>query len=156
MRRTRFDNSHCPIARVTDLFGDWWTPLVLRDAMYGITKFDDFQHELGVSRAVLSARLTRLVDEGLMEKVAYQERPVRHEYVLTEKGRAAWSVLAVMWRYGEDHMWEGDEKPLVELTHRKTREPVRPMVIDETTGDPIDLDVIKLRTRRETHRRDPA
>ena len=58
MRRTRFDDAQCPIARVTDLFGDWWTPLVLRDAMYGITRFEDFQHELGVSRAVLSQRGT--------------------------------------------------------------------------------------------------
>jgi DNA-binding HxlR family transcriptional regulator len=148
MRRTRFDNAECPIARVTDLFGDWWTPLVLRDAMYGITKFEDFQHELGVSRAVLSARLTRLVDEGLMEKVPYQERPVRHEYVLTEKGSAAWSVLAAMWRFGEDHLWDGDEKPLVELAFRDTAEPVRPAVVDESTGRPITLDRVTIRTRR--------
>jgi DNA-binding HxlR family transcriptional regulator len=148
MRRTRFDDAECPIARVTDLFGDWWTPLVLRDAMYGITKFEDFQHELGVSRAVLSARLTRLVDEGLMEKVPYQARPVRHEYVLTEKGRAAWSVLAAMWRFGEDHLWDGDETPPVELAFRDTAEPVRPTVVDESTGRPVTLDQITIRTRR--------
>jgi len=148
MRRTRFDDAECPIARVTDLFGDWWTPLVLRDAMYGITKFEDFQHELGISRAVLSARLTRLVDEGLMEKVPYQERPARHEYVLTEKGRAAGSVLAAMWRFGEDHLWDGDETPLVELAFRDTAEPVRPTVVDESTGRPVTLDQITIRTRR--------
>jgi len=148
VRRTRFDDAFCPIARVTDLFGDWWTPLVLRDAMYGITKFEDFQQELGVSRAVLSARLVRLVDEGLLDKVPYQDRPVRHEYVLTEKGRAAGDVLAAMWRFGEDHMWEGDDQPLVELASRTTGEQVRPLVVDEATGERIELDRLKLRRRR--------
>ncbi len=148
MRRTRFDDAFCPIARVTDLLGDWWTPLVLRDAMYGITKFEDFQQELGVSRAVLSARLVRLVDEGLLDKIPYQDRPVRHEYVLTEKGRAAGDVLAAMWRFGEDHMWEGDDQPLVELASRTTGEQVRPLVVDEATGERVELDRLKLRRRR--------
>lgn len=148
MRRTRFDTAHCPIARVTDLFGDWWTPLVLRDAMYGITRFEDFQHELGVSRAVLSARLSRLTDEGLLDKVRYQERPPRHEYVLTDKGRAAGDVLAAMWRFGEDHMWESDTQPLVELASRETGERVRPRVVDETTGEPLAMETLKLRSRR--------
>lgn len=148
MRRTRFDDAGCPIARVTDLFGDWWTPLVLRDAMYGITRFEDFQHELGVSRAVLSARLTRLVDEGYMDKVPYQERPVRHEYVLTDKGRALWDVLAVMWRFGEDHLWDEGERPQVELAFRDTKERVRPIVVDEATGRSVGLDDIRMRTRR--------
>ena len=105
MRRTRFDTDPCPIARVADLFGDWWTPIILRDALFGVQRFEDFQKNLDVSRATLSSRLTRLVYEGLMERVAYQQRPVRHEYVLTEKGRAASDVLIAMWRYGEDHFW---------------------------------------------------
>jgi DNA-binding HxlR family transcriptional regulator len=148
VRRTRFDEAECPIARVTDLFGDWWTPLVLRDAMYGITRFADFQHELGVSRAVLTQRLTRLVDEGLLDRVPYQDRPVRHEYVLTDKGRAAWDVLAAMWRFGEDHLWEGDEAPFLELAFRDTEEPVRPVVVDEGTGRRVGLDQITVRRRR--------
>lgn len=147
MRRTRFDDAECPIARVTDLFGDWWTPLVLRDAMYGVTRFDGFQQGLEVSRAVLSARLNRLVDEGYMAKVRYQERPVRHEYVLTDKGRDLWSVLAVMWRFGEDHLW-ADGAPALELAFRDTGEPVRPTVVDEATGRPVELDDVRLRRRR--------
>ncbi|MDG2028269.1 MAG: helix-turn-helix domain-containing protein [Acidimicrobiales bacterium] len=152
MRRTRFDDAECPIARVTDLFGEWWTPLVLRDAMYGITKFEDFQHELGVSRAILTARLSRLVDEGYMDKVPYQDRPVRHEYVLTDKGRAMWDVLAVMWRFGEEHLWEDGEQPLVELAFRDTKERVRPVVVDEATGRPVDLAAIRIRSRTRTRR----
>jgi DNA-binding HxlR family transcriptional regulator len=148
VRRTRFDDAHCPIARVTDLLGDWWTPLILRDAMYGITRFEDFQSELGVSRAVLSARLSRLVDEGLLDKTPYQDRPRRHEYVLTDKGRAAGDVLAAMWRFGQDHMWTDGDQPLVELVSRGTGQRVRPRVVDETTGEPLAMDALKLRARR--------
>ena len=64
MRRTRFDEWPCPIARATDLVGDWWTPLVLRELFAGRSRFDDIQAELGCSRAVLTKRLNRLVDEN--------------------------------------------------------------------------------------------
>lgn len=148
MRRTRFDDAHCPIARVTDLFGDWWTPLILRDAMFGVRRFDDFQKNLGVSRAVLSARLTRLVDEGLMEKVEYQQHPVRHEYRLTDKGRAANDVLLAMWRFGEDHLWPEGEDPLVELAFRESREPVHPVVVDEATGRRLEPADLRMQRRR--------
>src|SRR3982751_6607885 len=99
MRRTRFDHWPCPIARATDLIGDWWTPLVLREAFAGRRRFEDFQRALGMPRASLAARLERLVDDGLMMKTPYAERPLRHEYRLTDKGRAFWDVLAAMWRW---------------------------------------------------------
>jgi HxlR-like helix-turn-helix len=67
---------------------DWWTPLVLRDAISGVRRFDDFQSNLGIPRAVLAARLDRLVESGMLRKVQYEERPARSEYRLTEKGRA--------------------------------------------------------------------
>ena len=99
MRRTRFDDSACPIARTTDLIGDWWTPMVMREAFLGRRRFEEFQGALSLSRGVLAQRLARLVDEGLLEKRPYQERPVRFEYVLTEKGRDFYPVLAAMWRW---------------------------------------------------------
>ena len=77
MRRTRFDHWPCPIARTTDLVGDWWTPLVMREAFSGRRRFEDFQRALKVPRAVLARRLDRLVDEGLLKKVSYQEHPPR-------------------------------------------------------------------------------
>ena len=138
MRRTRFDADPCPIARVADLFGDWWTPIILRDALFGVQRFEDFQKNLDISRATLSSRLTRLVDEGLIEKVAYQQHPVRHEYVLTEKGRAASDVLIAMWRYGEDHFWPERQRPPLELAFRESRATVRATVVDEVTGRPLD------------------
>src|SRR6185369_15874488 len=99
MRRTRFHRWPCPIARTTDLIGDWWTPLVMREAFLGRKRFDEFIDALGIPRAVLVDRLERLVHEDMLRKVAYEERPPRYEYRLTEKGIAFYDVLAAMWRW---------------------------------------------------------
>src|SRR5687768_10964681 len=96
MRRTRFDTWPCSIARTVDLAGDWWTPLVMREALYGARRFEQFQRRLGLSRNVLTQRLDRLVEQGLLERSPYQERPTRHEYTPTEKGRDFFGVLAAM------------------------------------------------------------
>ena len=134
MRRTRFDASPCPIARTTDLVGDWWTPIVMREAFLGRRRFDDFQQALSLSRGVLAQRLSRLVEEGLLAKRPYEEHPPRHEYVLTEKGRAFYPVLAAMWRWGADWLWEeGSETPF-ELYDKESGAPVQPRVVDEHTG----------------------
>jgi DNA-binding HxlR family transcriptional regulator len=138
MRRTRFDAAPCPIARATDLIGDWWTPVLLRNACFGQRRFDDFQKSLGVSRAILARRLDRLVTEGLMTKVPYSDRPPRFEYELTDKGRAFWDVLAAMWRWGSDWLWEGDGAPVM-LVDRESRREVRPAVVDERTGERLDV-----------------
>ena len=107
MRRTSFAHWPCSVARTMDLLGDWWTPLVLRESFYGIRRFDEFQQALGIARNTLVDRLRRLVDEGLLEKVPYQTEPVRHDYVLTEKGRDFWQVLAAMMTWGD--RWLADE-----------------------------------------------
>jgi len=138
MRRTRFDRWPCPIARATDLIGDWWTPLVLREAFAGRRRFEDFQRALGTPRAVLARRLDRLVDEGLMKKVPYAEHPARFEYRLTDKGRAFWDVLAAMWRWGQDWLWKEGCSPVILVDHETGRE-VRPLVVDENTGQRLDV-----------------
>jgi len=119
VRRTRFDDAPCPIARATDLIGDWWTPLVMREALSGVCRFGDFVARLDVPKAVLTARLNRLVEEGMLDKVEYQSNPVRYEYQLTEKGSAFGDVLAAMWRWGNDWMWSDGEAP-VALKDRET------------------------------------
>jgi DNA-binding HxlR family transcriptional regulator len=147
MRRTRFDKAPCPIARVSDLIGDWWTPLVLREAFLGKRRFEDIQTALGVPRAVLAKRLARLVDEGLLDKVLYEEHPPRHEYRLSAKGTAFIDVLAAMWRWGSDWLWE-DGAPVV-LLDRATKREVRPIVVDEATKERIDPSTITVaRARR--------
>jgi DNA-binding HxlR family transcriptional regulator len=148
VRRTRFDDADCPIARTVDLAGDWWTPVLMREAFLGRRRFDEFQQALSVSRSVLARRLARLVDEGLLARRLYQERPPRHEYVLTEKGRAFYPVLAAMWRWGSDWLWEDGSQPAFELYDRDSGHPVRPRVVDENTGDPIDVRRIRVGPRQ--------
>jgi DNA-binding HxlR family transcriptional regulator len=138
MRRTRFSDWPCSIARTVDLVGDWWTPLVMREAFYGARRFEQFQGQLGLSRNVLTQRLNRLVEEGMLERVAYQERPLRHEYRLTEKGRDFFTVLAAMIRWG-DRWLAGDEGPPIELRDRESREQVELAVVDARTGQPVDI-----------------
>jgi DNA-binding HxlR family transcriptional regulator len=140
MRRTRFDDWPCPIARTSDLIGDWWTPLVMRQAFMGARRFGEFSEQLEIPRAVLTARLARLVDEGLLERVEYQSNPPRDEYRLTDKGRDFWNVLAAMWRWGSDWLWEDDAagSPVV-LRDRETGELVEPLVVDQATGQPLDV-----------------
>ncbi len=150
MRRTRFDQWPCPIARTTDLIGDWWTPLVLRDAFSGCRRFEQFSESLGIPRAVLAARLDRLVAEGLMEKRPYEDHPPRYEYRLTPKGLAFWDVLAAMWRWGEDWLWEDGAEPPLMLADRETGHEVRPVLVDEATGERLDVRSIRVRSRRSS------
>jgi DNA-binding HxlR family transcriptional regulator len=148
MRRTRFDDWPCPIARTTDLIGDWRTPIIMREAFAGVRRFDDFHEHIGVPRAVLTQRLNRLVEVGMLAKVAYEERPPRYEYRLTEKGRAFWDVLAAMWRWGDDWLWGEDERSPVTLVDKDTRDEVRPLVVDENTGKPLDVRRLRMARAR--------
>jgi DNA-binding HxlR family transcriptional regulator len=141
MRRTSFSDWHCSIARTVDLTGDWWTPLVMRAAFYGARRFEEFQRQLGLSRNVLSQRLERLVKEGMLERVPYEERPPRYEYWLTEKGRDFFTVLAAMIRWG-DRWLAGDEGPPIELHDRESGARVDVEVVDSATGEPVDVDRI--------------
>jgi DNA-binding HxlR family transcriptional regulator len=98
-----YDTQNCSIARTLEVVGERWTLLVLRDAFLGVRRFDDFQRDLGVARNVLAERLSRLVDQGLLEKRRYQERPERFEYRLTQKGRDLWPVIHALASWGDEH-----------------------------------------------------
>jgi DNA-binding HxlR family transcriptional regulator len=116
VKRTSFSHWPCSVARTMDILGDWWTPMVLRECFYGVRRFEDFQRALRVGRNVLSQRLTRLVDEGLLERVAYCERPLRHEYLLTAKGNDFWPVLAAISAWGDAHL-AGEAGPPLIMRH---------------------------------------
>jgi len=137
MRRTRFEEWNCSIARATDILGDWWTPLVIREAFWGTRRFDDFVDHLGIGRNILAERLHRLTDEGIFDKVAYRERPARYEYRLTDKGRALFGVIAALHRWGNDWL-ATDAGPPVEMVDRRTGHVINPVVVDEQTGEPLD------------------
>jgi DNA-binding HxlR family transcriptional regulator/peroxiredoxin len=94
-------DDHCGVAASMALLGDAWTVLVLRDLARGRTRFESLLAESGVSRKVLSARLRVLEDAGILNRVAYQERPVRHDYLLTDRGRALLPVLAALQQWGD-------------------------------------------------------
>ncbi|MCX4462335.1 helix-turn-helix transcriptional regulator (plasmid) [Streptomyces sp. NBC_01340] len=144
MRRTSFANWPCSIARTMDLLGDWWTPLVLREAFYGIKRFDEFQQELKIARNTLTDRLRRLVDEGLMEKRAYQHDPVRYDYVLTEKGRDFFGVLAAMNTWGNRWL-SGEQGPPVVFHHDRCGHESAAEVVCAGCGEPM--------TAEDTHPR---
>lgn len=107
----------CSVARTLDVVGDKWSLLVIRDAFYGVRRFEDFTRDLGIARNVLTDRLTRLVDAGVLERHLYEQRPPRYEYRLTRKGRDLMPVLLTLMRWGDTWAPEDDEPP-VELIHR--------------------------------------
>ncbi len=116
----------------------------MREAFLGARRFEEFQTALDAPRAVLAARLKRLCDEGLLDRVEYQPNPPRFEYRLTAKGRELWGVLAAMWRWGSDWSWpEGDVPPVV-LRDRETGRVVRPVVVDERTGERLDVRALRV------------
>jgi DNA-binding HxlR family transcriptional regulator len=107
---------NCSVAQCLEVVGEWWSMLILRDAFLGVTRFDDFQARLGISRNVLNQRLSRLVDEGVLDRVPYQEHPPRSDYRLTDKGRDLWPVLTAMRQWGDQ--WAAPDGPRVQLVHR--------------------------------------
>jgi DNA-binding HxlR family transcriptional regulator len=104
VRWSDIDAIPCPVAQAMSVIGDAWTTLILRDALRGTTKFDDFQRSTRASRAILSERLSRLVEHGVMERRLYEAHPPRHEYRLTDKGRALQPVLMSLAHWSETHL----------------------------------------------------
>jgi DNA-binding HxlR family transcriptional regulator len=106
----------CSIARATDLFADAWTALIMRDVLLGLTRFDDLAEDLGISRKVLAARLARLVEEGVLARERYQERPPREHYLATAKGKELFPVLLALMKWG-DRWYSGEDGPPARIHH---------------------------------------
>jgi DNA-binding HxlR family transcriptional regulator len=96
-----YGNQTCSIARTLEVVGERWTILILRDVFLGVRRFDALQADLGIARNVLATRLERLVDAEILKKHAYQERPARYEYRLTEKGVGLWPVVVELMQWGD-------------------------------------------------------
>ena len=116
MLRSDYSGQNCSIAATLELIGERWTLLIVRDAFLGVRRFDDFQSRLGIARNVLQSRLSRLVDEGVLRRVEYQERPQRFEYRLTSKGVDLWPVLVALMKWGDRHAFP--DGPPVVLRHK--------------------------------------
>jgi DNA-binding HxlR family transcriptional regulator len=116
VERKSFADMDCSVAQCLEVVGEWWSMLIVRDAFLGVTRFDDFQRRLGISRNILQQRLARLVDAGVLARDPYSEHPPRHDYRLTDKGRDLWPVLTAMRQWGDRHA--APSGPPLEVVHK--------------------------------------
>lgn len=147
MERKSFADMHCSVAQCLEVVGEWWSMLIVRDAFLGVTRFDDFQDRLGISRNILNQRLNHLVDAGVLTKVPYSERPRRYDYRLTDKGRDLWPVLTAMRQWGDQHA-APDGPPLV-MVHKGCGHEVDAVMTCSSCGE-------QLAARQVTARRGPG
>jgi DNA-binding HxlR family transcriptional regulator len=136
VQRKSFGSMKCPIARSLERVGEWWSILILRDAFYGLKRFDEFQEDLGVAPGILTRRLNALVESGLLARRRYSEHPPRDEYVLTERGRDFRPVLLALLAWGNRHF--APDGAAVQLANRRTGALVEPVLVDGATGEKID------------------
>ena len=135
MQRTRFDAMTCPIARSLDRVGEWWSMLIMRDALHGITRFDALTQHLGIAPNMLTRRLTALVAAGLLDKRQYSDHPPRFEYVPTACGQDFLPVLLHLNAWGNRHFApEGRRVRVVDLGTGAEADPV---LVDRNTGREI-------------------
>ncbi len=133
MQRKCLDGSSCPVARSLDSIGDWWTLLIVRDAMLGVRRFSKFQGSLGLARNVLSVRLKKMVADGVMTMGPAADGTSYREYVLTEKGEALLPVLVAMRQWGERYLFQPEE-PREELVNRHSGKKLERMRVRDEDG----------------------
>src|SRR5213080_1249106 len=126
MKRKSLDTANCPIARTLDVIGDWWSLLIVRDALLGKRRFGEFQKSLGLAKNILSTRLRKLVSHGVLEVGPAPGGSAYQEYTLTEKGRRLYIVLVALRQWGETCLFEEGELDLL-LVDQKTGQPVKPL-----------------------------
>ncbi|HZC14765.1 MAG TPA: helix-turn-helix domain-containing protein [Thermoleophilaceae bacterium] len=133
-----YDSQVCSIARALETIGDRWTLLVIRDLFLGLRRFEDLQRDLGVARNVLTDRLGRLVEDGIVERRLYQERPERYEYRLTAKGLDLWPVMISLMKWGDRHSPDEGGAPTV-VVHRDCGGEIDERFNCRRCGEPIDV-----------------
>jgi DNA-binding HxlR family transcriptional regulator len=127
----------CPVGRAVETVGEWWSILILRDALQGSTRFDEFERNLSIAPNILSRRLAHLTKTGMFVRRRYQERPPRYEYMLTDKARDFFPVIATLLAWGNKHLAPKGESIL--LANRHDRRPLDPVVVDAADRQPITL-----------------
>jgi DNA-binding HxlR family transcriptional regulator len=135
MRRTRFTTMDCPIARSLDRVGEWWSILILRDALGGMTRFEEFQKSLKIAPNMLTRRLNALVEAGFLARRRYSEHPPRHEYIVTERGRDFRPILIALIAFGNRHF--APEGASVSIVDAVSGAPAEPILVDRLTGRPL-------------------
>lgn len=140
LRRDYEGQEPCSVAWTLELVGERWTWLIVRDAFLGLTRFAEFERSLGIARNVLAARLARLVDEGIFERVPYSRRPLRFEYRLTKKGRDLFTALNALRQWGDRHL---SPSPMRLLRRRADGRPVVVALVPEGTPS-LELEEVEL------------
>ncbi len=136
MVRKRFPDTHCSVARALNDVGDWWSLLVVKEAMLGTRRFVDFQQNLGIARNILCDRLARLLENGVLIKQDVGEHGTRYEYRLTDKGRDLFTVITALRQWSD--RWNGESDGL-ELVDRVRREPVASVSVQDSRGHRLDV-----------------
>ena len=132
LKRNYDGQESCSVAQALEIIGERWTWLIIRDAFLGLTRFNEFEQSLGIARNVLTDRLNRLVEEGIFERVLYQERPARYEYRLTKKGSDLFTALNALRQWGDQYL---SSKPMRLLRRKHDGTPVIAALVPE--GAPI-------------------
>lgn len=132
---------HCSVAQCLEVVGEWWSLLIVRDAFLGVTRFDDFQDRLGISRNILNQRLTSLVEAEVLAKVPYSEHPPRYAYRLTEKGRDLWPVITTMRQWADKHA--APHGPPLQLLHRDCGAITEAVLTCSACGDHLDAGEVR-------------
>lgn len=143
MRKVGFGEMRCSLARSLDMIGDWWTPLIVRDVFLGVNRFDELVEDLGISRNLLTGRLNALVEKGILHRRAYQERPPRHEYVLTEAGRDLVPALLALTAWGDRWAAPKEGVPML-LRHDRCGAIVSPVVCCPNCSAALQADEVSV------------
>lgn len=125
----------CSVAQCLEVVGEWWSMLIIRDAFLGITRFEEIQNRLGISRNILQQRLTSLVEAGVLLRVPYSEHPPRSDYKLTPKGRDLWPVLTAMRQWGDQYA--APSGPPIELVHRSCNAVTHALMVCDVCGEQL-------------------
>lgn len=137
MQWNELDQEPCSVARTLSVIGDRWTILILRDCFLRVRRFEDFQRNLGIARPVLADRLQKLLDSSVLTKVAYQEKPTRHEYRLTPKGLELYPVIMSIVHWGDSHMADKKGPPLYHR-HKPCGHLFHPVQTCSECGEKVD------------------
>jgi DNA-binding HxlR family transcriptional regulator len=142
-KRSRLANKECSMARAMEVVGDRWTILILREAYYGVKRFDEFEYYVGVAPNILSARLKKLVDAGVMTRVPLPEHSGRYEYILTDKGRDFFPAYLALKRWGDDWLAE-PEGPQVVFRDRTAGREITYPELKTASGKPLRLEDVEI------------
>jgi len=143
MKRKSLEGNVCAVARSLDIIGDWWSLLIIRDALSGIRRFSEFQRSLGIAKNILTTRLRSLVAEGILEVAPSSDGGAYQEYAITQKGRDLLPVMAALGQWGSEYLFESDEIRSI-LVDAKTNRPIEKLQIRSEEGRALQPDQVAL------------